>query len=68
MTNEPPKHCETCGRTLDIPTDPLSINCGGDCWGCVGEFEADMGCPESLAQVRKEAEAGLRHGWIDPKK
>lgn len=52
--------------SLDISAEPLSIDCGGDCWGCVGEFKADMGCPESLAQVRKEAEAGLRHEWIDP--
>lgn len=65
MTNEPPEHCAICRRVFDIPANPLSTDCGGDRWGCVGEIEADMGWPESLAQVRKEAEAGLRHDWID---
>ena len=27
-------------RLLDSPADPLSGNCGGDCWGCVGAIEA----------------------------
>ena len=40
--NDSPKHCGICKRVLDIPADPLSIDCGGDCWGCVGEIEADM--------------------------
>jgi hypothetical protein len=66
MTNESPKRCGICGRVIDIPADPLSIDCGGDCWGCVGEIEADMGRPKSIAQVRKESEAGLRPDWIDP--
>jgi hypothetical protein len=68
MTNALPKHCGICRRVLDIAADPLSTDCGGDCWGCVGEIEADMGWPESLAQVRKEFEAGLRPDWIDPVK
>jgi hypothetical protein len=63
--NDSPKHCGICKRVLDISADPLSIDCGGDCWGCVGEIEADMGWPESLVQVRKESEAGLRPDWID---
>ena len=65
MINDPPKHCGICRRVLDIPKDPLSIDCGGDCWGCVGEIEADSGWPESLTQVRAESEAGLRPDWID---
>ena len=66
MTNEPHKLCGICRRVLDIPEDSLSTDCGGDCWGCVGKIEADMGWPESLAQVRKESEGGLRPDWIDP--
>jgi len=66
--NDSPKHCGICKRVLDIPADPLSIDCGGDCWGCVGEIEADMGWPEPLVQVRKESEAGLHPDWIDPAK
>lgn len=66
MTNEAATHCGICRRVLDILADPLSTDCGGDCWGCVGEIEADIGWPESLAQVRKESDAGLRPDWIDP--
>jgi hypothetical protein len=69
MTNrEKRERCRICGRVLDNPTDPLSTNCGGDCWGCVGAIEAEMGDPESLAKVRKEFELGLRSDWSDPNK
>jgi hypothetical protein len=60
------EYCLICKRLLDNPEDPLSRNCGGDCWGCVGAIEAEMGWEDSLACVRKECEAGLRPGWIDP--
>ena len=66
MNNQLSEQCHNCRRVLDNPTDPLSANCEGDCWGCVGEVEANAGHPDSLAQVRKECEAGLRPGWIDP--
>lgn len=55
-----------CGRVLDQPNDPLSVNCGGNCWGCIGEIEADMGDADSLAKVRDEFSRGLRPGWNDP--
>lgn len=60
------EYCLICERLLENPEDPLSSNCGGDCWGRVGAIEAEMRCEESLAFVRKEYEAGLRFGWIDP--
>jgi len=67
MNNKLLEDCQICGRVFDNPADPLSTNCGGDCWGCVGEFEAVAGgWPDSLAQVRKEFDTGLRPGWIDP--
>ena len=67
MTNSnEPEYCTICRCLLDNPADPLSGNCGGDCWGCIGAIEAGMGCAESLTYVRKEFEAGLRPGWIDP--
>jgi hypothetical protein len=34
--------CQTCKRELDQPSDPLSKDCGGDCWGCVNLVEAWM--------------------------
>lgn len=39
---------------------------GGDCWGCIGPIEVEMGCAESLDFVRQKYEAGLRPGWVDP--
>lgn len=61
-----PMKCGICGRQLDQPGDPLSIDCGGDCWGCIGEIEADMGDAESTKRVREEFARGLRPDWIDP--
>ncbi|WP_217430668.1 hypothetical protein [Duganella vulcania] len=58
--------CGICGRKLDQKDDPLSLDCGGDCWGCVGEIEADMGDERSLTKVREEFDKGLRPGWVDP--
>lgn len=60
--------CRICRRALDQPDAPLSMNCGEDCWGCVGEIEADLGNAESIEQVREEHVRGLRPGWIDPAK
>lgn len=58
--------CQICERPLDRTDDPLSLDCGGDCWGCVGQVEAEMGCDISLERVRQEHAAGLRPDWIDP--
>lgn len=55
--------CSLCGRVLDRAEDPLSLDCGGDCWGCIGEIEAEHGYEPSLIKVRQEAEQGLRPGW-----
>ncbi|ATI79546.1 hypothetical protein A6768_05550 [Sphingobium yanoikuyae] len=52
--------CNTCGRILGIDADPLSTNCDGDCWGCVGELEAD-GWPASAEKVSAEVASGLRN-------
>lgn len=43
---------------------PLSMNCGGDCWRCVSEIEADPGNAQLIEQVREERVRGLRPGWI----
>lgn len=59
-------NCKICGRILEEQDDPLSIDSGGDCWGCVGEIEAEAGDPESLARVRDEFERALRPSRIDP--
>ncbi len=57
-------NCHICNRELEAENDPLSIDCGGDCWGCIGEIEAEMGCESSIAQVRKEFSEGLREDWM----
>ena len=56
-------NCSICGRTLDQENNPLSDDCGGDCWECIGEIEADMGDEYALKQLRKEFKAGLRANW-----
>lgn len=58
--------CKMCGRTLNQPGEPLSVNCGGDCWSCIGEVEANLGHEPSLSKVMEEAAAGLRPGWKKP--
>ena len=35
-----PGRCSLCGRQLDQAGEELSIDCGGDCWGCMSEIEA----------------------------
>ncbi len=57
--------CSICGRKLDQKDDPLSVDCGGDCWGCIGEIEADMGDEYSLTKVREEFAKGFRPRWVD---
>lgn len=57
--------CGICGRKLEQKDDALSIDCGGDCWGCIGEIEADMGDEYSLAKVRDEFAKGVRPGRVD---
>lgn len=52
--------CLTCGRKLSVVEDPLSLDCGGDCWGCIGQIEADMGHEPSVDRVRAEIVQGLR--------
>lgn len=65
---ETTSYCQICGRNLDQENDPLSIDCGGDCWGCIGPIEAEAGDVKALEQVRAEFAQGLRPGWIDPVK
>jgi len=33
--------CGVCNRRLDVPSDPDSLDCGGDCRYCVREAEVD---------------------------
>ena len=64
MTEEASR-CGICGRPLDQPDDPLSHDCGGDCWGCVGEIEGDpeFGYPPAIRQVQREIASGLRPAY-----
>ena len=61
MTQESSR-CGICGRPLDRPDDPLSRNCGGDCWSCIGEIEGDpeYGYPPAIRKVQREIASGLR--------
>ncbi len=33
--------CLLCGRALNQPDDPASLDCGGDCWGCIEQIEKE---------------------------
>lgn len=57
-----PSKCGICGRPLDRPDDPLSRDCGGDCWACIGEIEGDpeYGYPPAIRKVQREIASGLR--------
>lgn len=52
--------CGVCSRLLDQPSEPMSADCGGDCWGCVGQIEAELGYPDSVKRVREEVASGFR--------
>jgi hypothetical protein len=57
-------NCGICGRTLENPADALSSDCSGDCWGCIGEVEADSEHEPSLETVKAEYAAGLRPNLV----
>ena len=57
-------YCGICGRRLDLESDPLSVDCGGDCWGCIGEIEAHMGDEFAIGVLRKEFVSGHRKSWL----
>lgn len=66
-----PSICTICGRPLGVEADPVSGNCGGDCWGCIGYLEARMGGePDenvSIGFVAKETKWGWREADGTPK-
>lgn len=39
MTKREPKYCLICAREIDVPDDRLSLDCGGDCLGCMEFIE-----------------------------
>lgn len=57
-------NCSICHRILNQEHDPLSVDCGGNCWGCIGEIEAEMGDEYATRQLIKEFKAGLRNDWL----
>ena len=61
------KTCMICGRALNQEADPLSVDCGGDCWGCIGEIEAEMGDELAAEKVRAEFVLGIRPSPGKPK-
>lgn len=61
------RKCTICARPLDVTSDPMSANCGGDCWGCVGKIEADAGWQKSVDYVHYEINQGWRFSNGEPK-
>lgn len=33
--------CSACETPMSVPNKPLSTDCGGVCWACTSEAEAD---------------------------
>lgn len=47
--------CRICRITLDDGANPLSLDCGGDCLGCIMEVEGRLtNNPISLEDLREE--------------
>lgn len=51
LASSRPTHCGMCSRELNIATDPLSRDCGGDCLQCVAE-SGDEDAIASLAAMK----------------
>lgn len=54
--------CTLCARPLNVENDPMSGDCGGDCWGCIGKIEADEAWQPSVDYVQRE----IGEGWRFP--
>ena len=55
-------NCGICKRELDQPADPLSNDCGGDCWGCISEVEAAKAAVVSAQSALDATQAGFEVG------
>lgn len=44
--------CRICGQTLNVPSKPETLDCGGDCLKCM----ADSGDPECVEMLRQTLE------------
>lgn len=45
--------CHICKRDLNVPGDPTSEDCGGDCLSCMAEA-GDPDCIESMKKIRRQ--------------
>lgn len=54
------EHCKICGRVMDVPGDPTSVNRGGDCTRCM----AEAGDPD--ARIAMHAHTGDQKWQPDP--
>lgn len=52
-------NCSICKRELDVPGDPESDDCGGDCTKCMAEA-GDEDCQRALGWSEQEIEYGVR--------
>lgn len=44
--------CKICNRILNRSSDPLSPDCGGDCFGCILDVERDEQKEFSMSSLR----------------
>ena len=44
-------NCSICGRTLNDPLVPESLDCGGDCLKCMAEIGEDPECVYAMRKI-----------------
>jgi hypothetical protein len=55
MIDTPPR-CLMCKRLLDQPGVPESLDCGGDCLGCIRDIEDDRPMGSAAMTIAAEPE------------
>ena len=60
MTDEAKARCSICKRPLDSPSDPTSLDCGGDCLRCMALIAEDPDCMTSYIETQAREIERLR--------
>lgn len=48
------EYCYICKRELDVPDDPYSADCGGDCTECMALVVEDPDCIATIQQALRD--------------
>ncbi len=64
---EASKFCHICDRQLDLPNDPTTLDCGGDCLQCMADV-GDPDCELLMKQISKGENMDINKAWYDENK